>query len=212
MLGVTKALIRMFLDSNLIIRKKGGFFCDSVTSLKSGPFFFLNRCCTVNFPQGWPKFITNAFLTTPDRKSLVHLYLGPYSVSSTLASGQSSSCFSKKEIVPNLWTQKGNLVSVHVDTIYPFSDTLTTTITASSAFQYYVRIPGWVVGGTISINGGSEKAVQPSGNRLLAIPVSAGTTQFVLNLPANIVTGAYVCGGRGRRSCKDTFFWNAFSW
>ena len=134
----------------------------------------------------------------PDQKSLVHLYLGPYSVSTTLASGQSSCFFLKQKEIVTLRIQKGNLVSIHVDTIYPFSDTLTTTITASSAFQYYVRIPGWVVGGTISINGGSEKAVQPSGNRLLAIPVSAGTTQFVLNLPANIVTGAYVCGGEGK--------------
>jgi len=82
---------------------------------------------------------------------------------------------------------------------------LTTTITASSAFQYYVRIPGWVVGGTISINGGSEKAVQPSGNRLLAIPVSAGTTQFVLNLPANIVTGAYVGGGGEGEAVRTPF-------
>ncbi|KAL9709319.1 hypothetical protein Ac2012v2_007673 [Leucoagaricus gongylophorus] len=124
-------------------------------------------CCTVNFPQGWPKFITNAFLTTPDQKSLVHLYLGPFSVSTTLASG--------------------NKVSVNVDTIYPFSDTLTTTITASSAFTYYVRIPSWVSGGTISMNGGSEKAVNPS-NGLQAVSVPAGTTKLVLNLPADIVT------------------------
>jgi len=101
---------------------------------------------------------------------------------------------SKKELaLSNLGIQKGNHVSVNVDTIYPFSDTLTTTITASSAFQYYVRIPSWVVGGTMSINGGSEKAVQPSENGLLAISVPAGTTRFVLNLPAKIVTGAYVC-------------------
>jgi len=109
----------------------------------------------------------------------------------------------KKKLAPSdLWIQKGNLVSVHVDTIYPFSDTLTTTITASSAFQYYVRIPGWVVGGTISINRGSEKAVQPSGNGLLAISVSAGTTQIVLNLPANIVTGAYVWGEGGGEAVR----------
>lgn len=124
-------------------------------------------CCTVNFPQGWPKFVSNAFLTTPDQKSLVHLYLGPFATTTTLASG--------------------NKVSVNVDTLYPFSDTLTTTVTASSAFTYYVRIPSWVSGGTIAINGGSAKAVNPS-NGLQAVSIPAGTTKFVLNLPAKITT------------------------
>ncbi|KAF7762202.1 CAZyme family GH146 [Agaricus bisporus var. burnettii] len=122
-------------------------------------------CCTVNFPQGWPKFISNAFLKTPDQKSLVHLYLGPFSTSSTLSSD--------------------NHVTVNVDTLYPFSDTLHTTITATKAFTYFVRIPSWVSGGTIAINGGKANAVNPS-NGLQAVSVSPGTTTFVLNLPAKI--------------------------
>jgi len=124
-------------------------------------------CCTVNHPQGWPKFITNAFVTTPDMLSLVHLYLGPFSTSVTLASG--------------------NAVTANVTTLYPFSDTLTTTITAKAAFTYFVRIPSWVVGGTIAINGAAAKAVAPV-NGLQAVTVSAGTTTFVLQLPAPITT------------------------
>ena len=42
----------------------------------------------MNHPQGWPKFISNAFVVTPDQKSLVHVYLGPYSVNTTLADGK----------------------------------------------------------------------------------------------------------------------------
>jgi len=43
------------------------------------------------------------------------------------------------------------------------------------------------------MNGGSEKAVNPS-NGLQAVSVPAGTTKLVLNLPADIVTGMfYVC-------------------
>ncbi|KAF8062243.1 hypothetical protein FPV67DRAFT_262778 [Lyophyllum atratum] len=124
-------------------------------------------CCTVNHPQGWPKFITNAFLTTPDQKSLVHLYLGPFSTTVTLASS--------------------NKVASTVDTLYPFSDSLATTITATQAFTYYVRIPSWVVGGTIAMNGAAAKALTPS-NGLQAVPAAAGTTKFVLNLPAAITT------------------------
>ncbi|EGO20580.1 hypothetical protein SERLADRAFT_441925 [Serpula lacrymans var. lacrymans S7.9] len=122
-------------------------------------------CCTVNHPQGWPKFVTNSFVTTPDQSSLVHVYLGPLNTSTTLANN--------------------NAVTVNVDTLYPFSDTLTTTITATSAFTYYVRIPSWVSGGTIAINGGAAQAVNPS-NGLQSVSIGAGTTTIVLNVPAEI--------------------------
>ncbi|KAJ3782006.1 hypothetical protein GGU10DRAFT_409635 [Lentinula aff. detonsa] len=124
-------------------------------------------CCTVNHPQGWPKFITNAFVTTTDQSSLAQVYLGPFQTETTLATE--------------------NPVTVTVNTIYPFSDSLNTTITAAKAFTYYVRIPSWVVNGTISINGGEPTAVSPN-NGLQAVPVKAGTTTFTLNLPAEITT------------------------
>jgi hypothetical protein len=72
--------------------------------------------------------------------------------------------------------------------LYPFSDTVTTTITAKAAFTYYVRIPSWVVGGTIAINNAAAKSVAPV-NGLQAVTVAAGTTTFVLQLPAPITTG-----------------------
>ncbi|KAI0028293.1 hypothetical protein K488DRAFT_58962 [Vararia minispora EC-137] len=122
-------------------------------------------CCTVNHPQGWPKFITNSFVVSPDRSSLVHLYLGPYNVKTTLAGG--------------------NVVSVNVNTMYPFSDTLTTTINAQKPFVYKVRVPSWTVGGTISVNGGAAKAVAPV-NGLHSVKVAAGKTTIVLDLPAEV--------------------------
>ncbi|SJL16344.1 uncharacterized protein ARMOST_19865 [Armillaria ostoyae] len=123
-------------------------------------------CCTVNFPQGWPKYITNAFLTTGDSESLIHLFLGPFSTSTVLA--------------------KDNAVSVDVHTQYPFSDTLVTTVTAMKAFTYFVRIPRWVIGGTISINGGAPKALTPNENGLQPVDIGAGTTEIALELPADI--------------------------
>lgn len=122
-------------------------------------------CCTVNHPQGWPKFISNAFVTTPGNTTLVHAYLGPFSTQTTLANG--------------------NRVTAIVDTLYPFSDTLTTTIEADSAFTYQVRIPNWVANGTISVNGAKPESVSPS-NGLHSVSVNAGTTTIVLNLPADI--------------------------
>ncbi|KAJ7032795.1 hypothetical protein C8F04DRAFT_1106569 [Mycena alexandri] len=123
-------------------------------------------CCTVDFPQGWPKFASNAFLVTPDKESLVHLYLGPFEASVVLAGD--------------------NPVTARVETLYPFEDTLTTTITASEAFTYLVRIPSWVTEGTISINGGKAEAVKRGENGLHAVSVGAGTTTLVLEVPAEI--------------------------
>lgn len=75
-----------------------------------------------------------------------------------------------------------------MDTIYPFSDTLTTTITAAKPFTYFIRIPEWVSEGTIAVNGGSATAVAPS-KGLQAVDIEAGTTKLVLDLPAPITTG-----------------------
>ncbi|CAK5281695.1 unnamed protein product [Mycena citricolor] len=123
-------------------------------------------CCTVDFPQGFPKFITNSFLVTADQASLVHLYLGPLNTTVTLASG--------------------NKVTANVETLYPFGDTLKTTLTAQQPFTYFVRIPSWVTQGLISVGGAAPEAVRPNENGLHAVEVKAGTTVIMMELPADI--------------------------
>lgn len=81
-----------------------------------------------------------------------------------------------------------NQVTVTVDTIYPFSDVLNTTINAAQAYTHYIRIPSWVSNGTISVNGGAASAVSPT-NGLHQLSVPAGETVFTLNLPAEITIG-----------------------
>ncbi|KAK0436044.1 uncharacterized protein EV420DRAFT_1623533 [Desarmillaria tabescens] len=130
-------------------------------------------CCTVNHPQGYPKFITNSFLTTADQSSLVQAYLGPLKASTMLS--------------------RNNAVTISVDTLYPFSDMLSYIVTASKAFTFYVRISSWVVDGTIAMNGGSTEPMSPS-NSLFAITIPSGTTKFVLNLPAEITTESRLHG------------------
>jgi len=123
-------------------------------------------CCTVNHPQGWPKFISNAFVTSPDGSTLAQLYLGPFST--------------------NVNLNNSNQVSVDVDTQYPFSDMLAMTINAAQAFTYKVRIPTWTVNGTITMNGGSAQAVNPDNNGMHSVQVPAGKSTLVLNVPAEI--------------------------
>ncbi|KAL0071101.1 hypothetical protein AAF712_001659 [Marasmius tenuissimus] len=122
-------------------------------------------CCTVNFPQGWPKFITNAFLTTNDTKSLVHLYLGPFNTHVTLAND--------------------NNVSVSVETLYPFGDVLNYEISATKDFTFYIRIPSWVSEGSISVNHGPEGSLSPV-NGLQKVSVKKGNTSLELRVPSKI--------------------------
>ncbi|GAV98713.1 hypothetical protein LENED_000110 [Lentinula edodes] len=124
-------------------------------------------CCTVNFPQGWPKFITNAFLTTPDRNGLIQLYLGPFEVQTTLFGD--------------------NQVKVTVDTLYPFGDMLNITILAVKPFTYYIRVPSWVVGGSMLLDDGQQMELAPdSETGLMQRVVGGGITNIVLYCPAEI--------------------------
>ncbi|THH05337.1 hypothetical protein EW145_g4867 [Phellinidium pouzarii] len=123
-------------------------------------------CCTVNHGQGFPKFITNSFVKTADNASIVQVYLGPLTVRTVLAGR--------------------NAVSASVDTLYPFSDTLTTRVSADHPFTYYVRIPRWVSGATVALNGGKAEGVQASESGLHAIELPAGNSTFTLNLPLEI--------------------------
>ncbi|KAF8313597.1 hypothetical protein DL93DRAFT_2058901 [Clavulina sp. PMI_390] len=122
-------------------------------------------CCTVNHPQGFPKYVSNAFVVTGDKSSLLQVYLAPLTVSTTLANN--------------------NLVTVTVTTHYPFSDTVTTTIVAKKGFTHQVRIPAWVVGGTIQVGSKAAVALSPK-NGFQSVQVPAGGTTFTLNLPAQI--------------------------
>lgn len=133
---------------------------------------------TVNHPQGFPKFVSNSFATTADNTGLVQVYLGPFSAKTTLSGG--------------------NVVSVTVDTQYPFADSLSMTITAQKAYTHYVRIPDWATANgkaTFTSNGGAPAPVKVGEHSLLAIPAKAGETKVTLNLPDDIRTESGPTGG-----------------
>ncbi|EPS93631.1 hypothetical protein FOMPIDRAFT_1063456 [Fomitopsis schrenkii] len=125
-------------------------------------------CCTVNHPQGWPKFWANSFLRADNGTSLVHALLGPATVSTTLADGTTA--------------------SVTVDTLYPFGSTLTYDITASAPFTFYIRIPAWAQdSSSISVNGASASSLTPDANSALqSVPVGSGKTTVQLYLAMQV--------------------------
>jgi len=74
-------------------------------------------CCTVNHPQGYPKFVTHSWGYV-GTKGLAHILLGPSTVNTPLA-------------------------TIHCDTAYPFDHTLTYTVNSTRGFDLYVRVPSW---------------------------------------------------------------------
>ncbi|KAI0021043.1 hypothetical protein F4780DRAFT_790764 [Xylariomycetidae sp. FL0641] len=81
-------------------------------------------CCLVNHPQGNPKFLANSFMTTEDG-GLAHVMLIPGTAAARLGD------------------DGANSVVVTASTTYPFGHSITYNISATSAFDFYVRIPTW---------------------------------------------------------------------
>lgn len=80
-------------------------------------------CCTVNMPQGLPKFLSASFVRV-GANGLGHALLSPARVNTTLPSGTH--------------------VSLNCTTTYPFTNTLHYTFTASAPFTLHLRLPSWV--------------------------------------------------------------------
>jgi hypothetical protein len=123
-------------------------------------------CCTVNHPQGFPKFISNAFVTAHAGAALVQVYLAPVSVRTTLAGS--------------------NGVNVTVATNYPFADTLHVTTSAQKAYTHYVRVPEWAKRAgqaTIALNGAAAKTLKPNADSLFAVAVPRASTRSTCRSP-----------------------------
>lgn len=119
-------------------------------------------CCTVNHPQGYPKFVTHSWGYVGNN-GLAHILLGPSKVSTPIA-------------------------TIECDTSYPFDLTLGYTITSLESFDFYVRAPFWANKQTSNITIGlstSKLAVdQQTGLHKISVP--AGTTKVTYNIGASI--------------------------
>ena len=92
-------------------------------------------CCTSNFHQGWPKFVSSLWMATPDG-GLVAAAYGPSEVKTTV---------------------RGDVgVTLAEDTEYPFRDTDHAhrhRRRAQSAFPLLLRIPAWATAAEVTVNG-----------------------------------------------------------
>jgi len=115
-------------------------------------------CCTVNYPQGWPKFVSHMFMSTRDDGIMAVTY-GPATVNTRVG---------------------GKTVEIAVTTDYPFADTITFVVKTTGDLPFYMRIPSWATAATYTVNGKSDQATAGTIQKVLA---PAGTTTVVLTLP-----------------------------
>lgn len=126
-------------------------------------------CCTVNHPQGWPKFLSNSWIRI-GTNGAAHALLGPSSVKISLESGETT---------------------INCETAYPFSDSLQYTVDAPAAMDFYLRVPAWASSGaSVEINGeGSSPSPDPE-TGMHKISLSSGQTSITYKLPSDIRTTA----------------------
>ncbi|KAJ7058824.1 hypothetical protein C8F01DRAFT_990284 [Mycena amicta] len=127
-------------------------------------------CCAVNHGQGWPKFISHSYMTSPDAKTLYHVLLSPTTFSSTLANN--------------------NQVTVAAQTDYPFSSAIKYTITAAQAFSFGIRVPSWVPSSTITyaVDGGATQTATANSAGHVVLNIAAGSHTVAATIPMSVQT------------------------
>ena len=124
-------------------------------------------CCTVNHPQGYPKFTMYSYLRKGDT-GLVHGLLSP----------------------GRLQTQvSGRRVSIDCETDYPFNDTLSYTIDSKTNFDFYLRAPQWASSISIRSSSGGDSldssSIDPD-SRLSRLEIRPGTTKITYELSTDL--------------------------
>jgi Beta-L-arabinofuranosidase, GH127 len=123
-------------------------------------------CCTVNHPQGYPKFVTHSWGHVGNG-GLAHVLLGPSKVQTDVA-------------------------TIECETAYPFDHTLRYTVESSKGLDLYVRVPLWYDPDGSSINiGGSSSPLRPDlATGMHKINVPSGVVVVTYTIGAAIRTEA----------------------
>ncbi|RZK78548.1 MAG: DUF1080 domain-containing protein [Pedobacter sp.] len=117
-----------------------GFNQDYSSGIVKGPYSGF-PCCRYNMHMGWPYFVKNSWLATPDGGLAVNTY-GPMEVNAVVA----------------------NNVKVKIDeeTSYPFEEQIRfkVSLDRSATFPVKFRIPGWSVKPEVLLNGKALQSVK----------------------------------------------------
>ena len=125
-------------------------------------------CCTVNFPQGYPKFLSASFVRH-GRNGVAHALLGAAEVRTTTGDG----------------------VNVHIlcRTNYPFDHILHYVVSSDGAFNFSFRVPGWSIleESSVLINDQRPIPLRPDQHSgMQTLNLTSGTHVLVVELGAEI--------------------------
>ena len=123
-------------------------------------------CCTVNHPQGFPKFLANSYVQV-GANGLAHALLSPGSVEIMLSSGR---------------------VAVSCDTGYPFTDKMHYQVTAEAPMDFYVRVPAWASDASIQIASKTSSLSPDSDTGLHKLSIEKGSTSITYTLGSKVGT------------------------
>ena len=132
-------------------------------------------CCRYNMHMGWPYFVKNSWLATPDGGLAVNAY-GPMEVSAIV--GQNTP------------------VTIEENTAYPFEEQIRLIINLEKkdSFPVQLRIPTWCLKPEVKVNGKLLKGVT-SGELFTINRKWSNGDKIELNFPMNVVAQKQVNNG-----------------
>lgn len=147
----------------------------------TGPFLMMNpfssRCCQHNHAQGWPYYVENLWMATPDNGLLAALYA---------------------ESTVKAKVGKGNrAVQIKQKTHYPFDEQITFEITDADDIEFplYLRIPAWCENASVKVNG-KKVNIKSEASKYLRIDRTWKTGDVVnLTLPMDLKVNTWVQNG-----------------
>jgi len=151
-----------------------GFNQDYSTGILSSPYSGF-PCCRYNMHMGWPYFVKNSCLATPDGGIAINTY-GPMEVTATVANGV--------------------LVKLSEDTNYPFEEQIRLSVNPETAvtFPLQFRIPAWCSQPELSVNGKKMTGIK-SGTLYTVNRQWSKKDQVLLNFPMQVALEKTVNNG-----------------
>ncbi|WP_197688151.1 MULTISPECIES: RICIN domain-containing protein [unclassified Actinoplanes] len=134
------------------------------------------RCCPHNYGMGWPYYVEEMWVATPDGGLAATLH-GPATVTAKVGDGTT--------------------VSIKADTVYPFGETITYTVTTPKAlaFPVYLRVPGWCTSPSLTVNGAAQTVAGGPAYAKIARTWANGD-RIVLKLPMQAKTRTWTANHR----------------
>jgi hypothetical protein len=148
---------------------------NNVLGLRSG-----YTCCLANMHQGWTKFASHLWYSTPDN-------------------GLAAVAYSPNEIIARVG-RENKQVTISEVTNYPFEDIINfhIKINGQTEFPLQLRIPAWCKEGVVSLNG--EKLKTGRGGEMVTVKrIWKNNDKLTLRLPMEVTTTNW---GRNSRAVE----------